>query len=233
MRALREQIEHRMAEREAARRGVREPDAEALAWADSQLKKLVAPEGAARAAPDPARAGGGGDDRGRGESTAEISTRGNLDAHARQALEGGIGEAERLLRLGDTDAAADLLAALEARTPVWEMPAGLQVRFRALEDEARSLRLAARLARAERALADGATVDAEYELDAARALDRSHPAVAALAERVRLARQDTQAAFRPPAAPAARPALAAAGADRRRRRCCSWCWSSRSLARGG
>jgi tRNA A-37 threonylcarbamoyl transferase component Bud32 len=216
VRALREQIEHRMAEREAAQRGVREPDAEALAWADSQLKKLVAPEGPARPHPT-RRAPAVAVTIEAEEVTAEASTRGSLDAHARQALEGGIGEAERLLRLGDTETAAELLESLGARTPVWEMPAGLQVRFRALEDEARSLRLAARLARAERALADGASVDAEYELEAARSLDRSHPAVAALAERVRLARQDTQTAFRPPPGPVARPpwllpVLIAAGA---------------------
>jgi len=216
VRELRDEIERRMAEREAAQRGVREPDAEALAWADSQLKKLVAPEGAARPhptrrAPSPAVSVQAE------EVTAEISVRGNLDAQARQAIAGGIGEAERLLRLGDTEAAGDLLASLEARTPVWEMPAGLQVRFRALEDEVRALRLAARLARAERALADGATVDAEFELEAARAIDRGHPALAALAERVRLARQDTQAAFRPALEPATRPSwllpvLIAAGA---------------------
>jgi len=216
LRALREQIEHRMAEREAARRGVREPDAEALAWADSQLRKLVAQEalprgtGARRAPPaeisrEPA------------ETTAPISTAGSLDEHARLALEGGIAEAERLLRLGDTDAAAERLAALEARTPVWEMPASLQARFRGLDDEARALRVASRLARAERALADGATVDAAYELEAARALDKSHPAIPALAERVRVARQDTHAAFQPPEeAPPPRPpwllpALAAGG----------------------
>ena len=215
LRELRDEIEHRMAEREAARRGVREPDAEALAWADSQLKKLVAQEApprvtGARRVPVAAISVEAV------ETTAPISTAGNLDEHARHALEGGIAEAERLLRLGDTDAAADLLAGLEAKSPVWEMPAGLQARFRGLDDEARALRVAARLARAERALADGATVDAAYELDAARALDRSHPAIAALAERVRVARQDTHAAFLPPAAAPARPpwllpALAGAG----------------------
>ena len=205
LRALREQLEHRMAEREAARRGVREPDAEALAWADSQLKKLVAlevpPRGtAARRAPAAEIS------RETLETTAPISAAGNLDEHARNALEGGIAEAERLLRLGDTDAAADLLAGLETRTPVWEMPAGLQIRFRGLDDEARALRVAARIARAERALADGATVDAVYELDAARTIDKSHPAIPALAARVRLARQDTQAAFEPPETTPVRPA---------------------------
>lgn len=85
------------------------------------------------------------------------------------------------------------------------MPPALQVEFRRLEDEARSLRVAARLARANWSLEQGAAVDAEFELEKARALDRSHPAVKALAERIRAAKADTHAAFQPPPATAARP----------------------------
>jgi hypothetical protein len=219
MRQLREQIERRMLEREATRRGAREPDAEGHAWADSQLKKLLAPETSPRGA-EARSAPVDGTSREPIEavaSTAPISTAGSLDEPARLALESGIAEADRLLRLGDTDGAADLLASIEMHNAVWEMPAGLQLRYRSLDDEARALRVAVRLARAERALAQGATVDALYELDAARALDRGHPAIPALAERVRLARQDSYANYRPPESAPARPrwvapALAGLGA---------------------
>ncbi len=197
VRAVRDEIERQMAEREAQLRGAREPDSDALAWADSQVRKLIAEERSHRPAAkaEPGALAGSG----------ATSARGNLNENARRALEGGVAEAARLLALGDTDSAAELLEGIEARTPVWEMPPALQVEFRRLEDEARSLRVAARLARANWSLEQGAAVDAEFELEKARALDRSHPAVKALAERIRAAKADTHAAFQPPPATAARP----------------------------
>ena len=188
MRAVRHEIERQMAAREAARRGAREPDGDSLAWADSQLRKLVdsgrSPRGSAPAAQ-------------RIAAPAELSGRATLDEHARQALEGGIDEAERLLRMGDTQAAARVLDSVHARTAVWDMPASLQLRYRTLDDETRSLRLAAHLARAAHLLEVGSAIDAEYELEQARAIDRTHPAVAILAERIQTAKADTHASFRP------------------------------------
>ena len=189
VRAVRHEIERQMAAREAARRGSREPDGDSLAWADSQLRKLVdsgrSPRGSAPAAQ-------------RLAAPAELSGRATLDEHARHALEGGIDEAERLLRMGDTQSAARALDSVHARTAVWDMPASLQLRYRTLEDETRSLRLAAHLARAAHLLEVGSAIDAEYELEQARVIDRTHPAVAILAERIQTAKADTHASFRPP-----------------------------------
>jgi serine/threonine protein kinase len=184
--AVRHEIERQMAARQPERREAREPDRESLAWADAEVRKLVdsgQPARGAGTAP-PSMAG------------ALDSARASLDEHLVHALTGGIDEAERLLRMGDTEAAARVLEGVHARTAVWDMPASLQVRFRALDDEVRSLRLAAHLARAAHQLELGSAVEAEYELEQARALDRTHPSVAVLAERIQTAKADTHAAYR-------------------------------------
>jgi len=187
VRAVRHEIERQMASREPERREAREPDRESLAWADAEVRKLVdvgqPSRGGAHAAPHGA--------------TALDSARASLDEHLVHALQGGIDESERLLRMGDTEAAARVLEGVHARTAVLDMPASLQVRFRAVDDEVRSLRLAAHLARAAHQLELGSAVEAEYELEQARSLDRNHPSVAVLAERIQTAKADTHAAFRP------------------------------------
>ncbi|MCB9377848.1 MAG: serine/threonine protein kinase [Holophagales bacterium] len=195
VREVRQEIERQMASRDGARRETREPDRDSLAWADSQVRKLVdgPPQARATAPGAPGAAG------------ALDSARASLDEHVVHALEGGVGEAERLLRMGDTESAARVLESVHARTAVWDMPASLQVRFRALDDEARSLRLAAHLARAAHQLELGSAVEAEFELEQARKLDRNHPSVAVLAERIREVKADTHAAFRPRAAGDAPP----------------------------
>jgi serine/threonine-protein kinase len=181
VRVLIEAIEQRMAAREAERRGARAPDREALAWADGQIQKLIAEE----------RAHPGAGAKARLEALASgigFSAPANLDEHVRMAIEGGLAEAERLLRLGDTEAAAERLDAVEHGRAVWDLPAALQARFRTLEEETRALRIGARVARAERKLEEGSLVEAQFELEQARALDRSHPALAPLEARIRQAR---------------------------------------------
>jgi len=189
VRAVRQEIERHMASRDGGRREAREPDRESIAWADSQVRKLVDARPHPRGtAPDALAAAGAID-----------SARASLDEHVVHALQGGVEEAERLLRMGDTEAAARVLESVHARTAVWDMPAALQVRYRALDDEVRSLRLAAHLARAAHQVELGSAVEAEYELEQARKLDRTHPSVAVLAEKIQTAKADTHAAFRPQA----------------------------------
>ncbi len=186
--AVRQQIERQMATREAERGGARDPDGDSLAWADSQLRKLIGSEPPPRPqTPVPEQVA----------AMADASGRIALDERTLDDLRGGIDEAEKYLRMGDTQAAARVLDSIHARTAVWDMPASLQLRFRTLEDESRSLRLAAHLARAAHLLEARSAVEAEYELEQARAIDKTHPAVAVLAERIQTVKTDTHGSYRP------------------------------------